>query len=474
LAIGVKAAPTSVQVGETVTFSETVTNLGLSSNGIVMVTNTFSTNTLGYITVVQPASGYTNINGVVILNLGTLNAGQTVPITITAIALTNGTGTDVATVGSQDFDTNEANNTATATVTIAQPFISNLVVTPLASSAFIAFDTSSDSTAQVMYGLTTNYGSLTTVTAPASTHHVILLTGLIGGTNYDFELLTYFGIRTITTNGSFSTTNTLILNTPDAYYSGTWTEGTAATGTYGAYYKYAGTVLYNPTSYASFDPFIPASALYAVSIWYPSNPTFTTNAQVYVTGPTNQLIVSVNETAHGGAWQPLATNQYFAYGTNGSVILYNDTDETNKFIVANAMMWVYEPAQDYPTNGSVPAWWANYYFGTNVNGHVSGSTIATNGYSIYANYVLGLNPTDAASVLSFTITRQPSNEVSFTFSPSQGGRNYALQVATNLAEPVWTTLTNGFTLGTNGAGTFIARDTNAAGHFYRLSAYIIP
>jgi uncharacterized repeat protein (TIGR01451 family) len=482
LAIALSASPASQQAGQPITFTEYVTNLGLSTNGVLWVTNTFSAN-LGSITVIQPATNYTSVNNMVVFDLGVLQVGQIVPITMTAVYPTNlltgtntATATDSATVDSQDFETEPVNNTAQASVTItaAQPVISNVVVTALAQSAFIAWDTEYPATVQVQYGTTTNYTNYSAVSATPKTNHVVLLTGLAGATNYDFEILAWVGSKLYTTNGSFTLTNTLILNTPEAYYSGVWTEGTAATGTYGAYYKYAGTVLYNPTSFASFDPFIPASALYAVSIWYPSNPAFTTNAQVYVTGPTNEFIVSVNETANGGAWQPLATNQYFAYGTNGSVILYNNTGETNKFLVANAMMWVYEPAQDYPTNGAVPAWWANYYFGANVNGYVNGTAKATNGYSIYANYVLGLDPTDAASTLSFAITRQPGNEVSITFSPSQGGRNYELQAAANLGHPVWTTLTNGFVLNTNGTGTFLVAQTNLPGAFYRLSAQIVP
>jgi hypothetical protein len=137
-------------------------------------------------------------------------------------------------------------------------------------------------------------------------------------------------------------------------------------------------------------------------------------------------------------------------------------------------MWTYVAAQDYPTNGSVPAWWANFYYGSNVNGSVSGSAMAPDGYSIYDNYVLGANPTNAASGVTFTVTPLPGNEVSISFAPCQGGRAYQLQAATNLANPIWTTLTNQFTQGTNGAGTFTLAQTNAAGAFYRLSAQLIP
>jgi len=499
LAIGLTASPKNVQVGQTVIFSESVTNLGLSTNGIVLVTNKFSTN-LGTLTVLQPASGYTINAGVVAFNLGTLDAGQIVPITITAIATGTGTGTDNATVGSASFDTNLSNNSASASVTITYPGISNLVVTPLVSSAIFVFDTSALATVQVKYGLTTNYGNFSSIGTTASTHHIILLTGLAAGTNYDFEVLAFVGTTTLTTNGSFGTTNILILNTPDARLTGPWNEGSVATGIYGAYYQYTpATNLAVPTTWANYDPYIPASGLYNVFIWYPANAMFTTNAQVYVAGSTNEFIVSLNQTVNGGAWLPLATNLYIAggstnglsasltvsaspsgssnyaaNGTNGTVIIYTDTGETNRYVVANAVMWVYDAAQDYATNGTVPAWWANFYYGTNVNGNVNGASMAANGYSIYDDYVLGLNPTDAASSLSFTMTPVSAGEVSVAFSPYQGGRSYELQGATDLSEPDWTTLTNTFTLSANGTGTFTLTTTNSANAFYRLSAYVIP
>jgi uncharacterized repeat protein (TIGR01451 family) len=471
LGISLSASPPSLQVGQTVTYSEQVSNLGPSINGDVLVTNTLSAN-LGFITVLQPATNYTINQNVLVFDLGNLYAGQTVPITFTAIPISTGAGMDTAIVGSQNFDTNPANNTAEATVTItpALPMISNLVVTALASSAFIAWDTAAPATAQVQYGVTSNYGSFSGVTTTPATHHVVLLTGLMAGTIYDFEALSRVGSTLYTTNGSFSITNTLILNTQDAIYSGLWTKGSVAPGIYGAYYQYSTTTVHNVTASALYDPYIPASGLYNVYIWYPRSATFTTNAQVSVHGGSNDLLLSVNETTNGGAWLPLAENMYFARGTNGNVTLYNNTGDTTKFLVANAMQWAYVAAQDNPGNGTVPAWWADYYFGANVSGAADADG---DGYSNFAEYVLGTDPTDPASFLNFTMTAISSNILAVTFSPCQGGRTYKLQTATNLTNPVWMTLTNNYTIG-NGSGTFTVTQNGSAGSFYRLSAQITP
>jgi uncharacterized repeat protein (TIGR01451 family) len=477
LAIGMTESSTNIVQGQSITYTIDVTNFGLSYSGLVTVSNNLPPN-LDPFGTTQSQGISTIVGNLVVFNLGLLPAGQTAAMTITAIA---GSGplsaTNIASVSSTDFETNLDHTTANATVTItpAQQVISNLVVTPLGSSAFISWDTSASATAQVQYGLTANYGSFATASSPAGTKHVVLLTGLAGGSNYVFQALSWVGSTLYTTNGSFSTTNTLILTTRDAKYSGVWTAASVAPGIYGSYYQYSTTTVYNASAWALYDPYIPASGLYNVYIWHPQNDTFTTNAQVRVTGATNEIALSVNQTVDGGGWQPLATNMYFATGTNGSVIIYNNTGETNKYVVANAMMWVYDAAQDYAGNGTVPAWWANYYFGTNVNGSVSGSADADgDGYSNYAEYVLGTDPTDAASHLNFIISPASSNVVAVTFSPCQGGRAYQLEAATNLANPLWTTLTNSFTANTNGSGAFTVTQTNAAAAFYRLSAEIIP
>ena len=138
------------------------------------------------------------------------------------------------------------------------------------------------------------------------------------------------------------------------------------------------------------------------------------------------------------------------------------------------MKWDYIAAQDDPGHGGVPAWWANFYFGT-TNGDVSGSADADgDGYSNFAEYVLGTDPTDATSYLNFAMTLSSNDVLTVNFSPCQGGRTYQLQTTANLESPFWTTLTNSYTVGTNGAGSFIINQSGATGFFYRLSAQIVP
>ncbi|MGA2750810.1 MAG: hypothetical protein ABSG59_18725, partial [Verrucomicrobiota bacterium] len=478
LGISITPSLSILQVGQTVTNTEVVTNAGPSTNGIVLVTNTLSAS-LGQIAVLQPANNYSINGNEVVFNLGTLAGGQSELIVVSAVAEATGSGTEKVSVFSADFDTNAANNTAQAVVSIiaALPMISNVVVTPLASSAFISWRTGALATGQVQYGLTSAEGGYSSVSTVESSNHVALLTGLARGANYYYTILSWVGGKLYTTNGTFATTDTLILNTPDASYSGLWTASTVGSGIYGNYYQSANSTNGNATAWAVFAPYIPAAGNYDVSIWHPQGTNYTTNAQVYISGATNEVMLRINQTTNGGRWQPLASNMYFANGTGGNVTIYNDTGETGKSVVANAMRWDYDTGQDNPTNSAVPAWWANFYFGTNAyaNPSAGGSVDADgDGYSNYAEYVFGTDPTDPASHVNFSINYLASNEVAVVFSPWQGGRSYQLQCSTNPQVSGWTALTNTVTVDTNGEGVFTVTEPNGSSAFYRLSAQILP
>jgi hypothetical protein len=360
---------------------------------------------------------------------------------------------------------------------------SPITVSAYASSAYLVWTTPVSATVQVAYGLTSSYGSLTSLSGPSS-NHVVLLTGLTRNATYYYRAVSWFDVTPTpppyATNGSFATVDTLILNTQDAYKTGVWLNGsTAITNYYGNFYDVANTTQNNPTATATYSPSIITPGFYNVYTWYPTNVTFSTNAQMIVDGATNTITDGVNQTTYtasnNASWQPLATNFYFASGTNGNVIIDNGTGETNKLVVANAMMWSYVDSQDYPpaTNGSVPAWWSAYYDNT--------PAADTN----YFDYVFGLSPNDPASTLNFSVTEVGGNVFTAAFSPYQGGRVYRLEISTNLSNPQWLTLTNLpsmslspitnagniFTNG-NGDGVFTVTQPIGAQLFYRLAAQL--
>ena len=78
-----------------------------------------------------------------------------------------------------------------------------------------------------------------------------------------------------------------------------------------------------------------------------------------------------------------------------------------------------------PAAGAVPAWWANYFFGTN-NSAIGSMDTDNDGYSNYAEFVLGTDPTDPNSRLNFNVAPGAGGAIAVTFSPFQGGRFISL------------------------------------------------
>ena len=246
---------------------------------------------------------------------------------------------------------------------------------------------------QVAYGLTTNYGSISSLAGP-TTNAVVLLSGLARDTTYYYNAMAWEDGTLYTTNGSFATVDTLILNTINASFSGSWSTGSSSIrGYYGNYFNVASTTPYNPSASATYSPSITVPGYYNVYTWYPQNTNFSTNTQMFVSGATNEINDSINQTANGASWQPLATNLDMAAGSGGNVIVYNDTGETNQFVAANAMKWSYVTNQDY-TPGVVPIWWSNWW-----SIYLGGS--ATISAANYSEYILGLAPNGPSNATQF-------------------------------------------------------------------------
>jgi uncharacterized repeat protein (TIGR01451 family) len=466
ISAGISAGP--AQVGVPLTFTIVVTNFGPSPYGFIVASNTLPAD-FSSIQVVQSPNPATVTGNTIVFPVGAVGSNSTATLIFTAVPQSVAPATDTLVVSCFDY---APSYTSSIVITSAQPSqpIENFHVIPAASGAFLVWDTPVSATAQVDYGLTIGYGSVSSLSGP-STHHIVLLTGLERDTNYYFDALTSESGALYTTNGTFSTVNTLILNTQDADYSGLWSASSSGAGIFGTYYQAANGASSSPTASAAYTPDIPVSGNYDVSIWYPQSTSFSTNTPVYISGATNELFASVNQTLNGGSWQPLATNVYFASGVSGNVVIDNNTGQTNKGVIANGMRWVYDAAQDTPTNGTLPAWWSNFYFGANAPGSAD---FDGDGYSNFAEYVFGTDPTDPASKLNFSVTALAGNMVSVNFSPYQGGREYQLLASTNLANPQWLALTNVATMDTNGNGVFTLTQPSAASGFYRLSAALSP
>lgn len=473
LAVGGTVSPPNAPVGEPVTYQITVTNLGLSTSGVISLTNLLSPN-LSNITPIQYESPPSIAGNRIVFPLNPLGAGQTATVVFTATAASIGQATNLISVGSTDFDTNLVNNTniLVNNIIATPPVITNFAVFAYADSAFIAWNTAYNATVQVAYWTTNGPTNYSPVLGPA-TNHVVLLTGLAHDTNYYFSAMTWeqetpYLNTPYVTNESFATADNIILNTIDAnYLGGPWPQGSPEIGGYyGSYYNVAQTTQNNWSASAAYVPNLPTPGYYNVYTWYPQSPTFSTRAQMYVTSASNAVVVPVNQTTNGGYWTLLEGYTYFGAGTNGNVTIYNNTGESNRFVAANAMKWTYVNSQE-SGSGVTPAWWSAFmantiYFSNNP------APFSTN----YTAYTWGLLPDSGSLSPAFWTGPIVSNQATVYFEPYQGGRSYSLQSATNLSKPAWVTLTNAPTLITNtDVGYFTVASTNL-NSFLRLSGHL--
>jgi hypothetical protein len=86
-------------------------------------------------------------------------------------------------------------------------FMNDLAASPLDTIATITWTTASNATTQVEYGLTTSYGSFSSFDPTPVTNHVVLLNGLMLGSNYFFRAISTVGGAQYTEGCYFSTTN---------------------------------------------------------------------------------------------------------------------------------------------------------------------------------------------------------------------------------------------------------------------------
>ena len=359
---------------------------------------------------------------------------------------------------------------ATLTVNLLLAF-TNLTAVPRYTTAIINWGTTTNSTGQVEYGLTPSFGAHSPLEPHPLTTHGVLLDGLQPSNSYFYRVVSSVGTNVFTSaTSSFYTDPSLIVTAPQAEFNGIWTIDTASQDKFSPYYQFAATSPGENTATALFRPAIRAPGKYDVSVCYPAGTNRSSLVPVEISGPTADLTSTLNQSINGGTWQLVAPAMDFTAGTDGFVQLSNGTGENNKLVMADAARWLYLSAQDKPSDGTVPAWWSQFYFGANVD---PAADTDGDGYSAYAEYLLGTAPNDPASHFNFRIDRAGA-AVQATFSPWLGDRIYELQSSTNLAGNAWSTIAN-LPVNVNPNGEGVINHTNAAARaFYRLSVRFAP
>src|SRR4029077_13962902 len=109
----------------------------------------------------------------------------------------------------------EVGNTGSASVTVTvnnpspQPVLSNVTVSSItASGATINWTTDQSSDSQVAFGLTSSYGSLSSLGSTLVTSHAVILSGLAASTTYHFQAMSRDSSGFLGTSGDFTFTTT--------------------------------------------------------------------------------------------------------------------------------------------------------------------------------------------------------------------------------------------------------------------------
>jgi hypothetical protein len=382
--------------------------------------------------------------------------------TNTTLTVTNVQMSDAGTYSVIVFNPYSYSYSAEAILTV-QPLISisGVTVMPRLTSAIITWTTTTNATSQALYGTDTNRSSILPVNPALTVQHSMLLVGLQTNTTYYFELVSTNGPYIGTYTGSFSTSFSQIMESSQASYSGIWTVGSAAPDKYSPFYEFADTVTSTGNASAIFRPNIATPGLYDVYLWYSAGTNRSSAAPVIIGYNGGGTEVFVNETINGGSWQLIGSRLPFAAGTNGYIRLSNGSGESNKIVIADAVQLTFNTGQDLPTNNTPPAWWLNYYLGTNAVNATQDPD--GDGYSTLAEYIVGTAPTDPNSRLRLRGQAIPGGGVQVIFSPYYygAGRQYQLQSRSSLANGMWTNLPP-LTITTDANGEGVIAVTNLA------------
>jgi uncharacterized repeat protein (TIGR01451 family) len=117
LSIAKSASAGPYVVGDTITFTITVSNAGPQAAANVVVTDTLPTQTS--LVSATPSQGSCSGTTTIICNLGSLDAGNDATITLTVNLTAAGDVTNTANVASDTAEVDAANNSSGATITIA-------------------------------------------------------------------------------------------------------------------------------------------------------------------------------------------------------------------------------------------------------------------------------------------------------------------------------------------------------------------
>jgi hypothetical protein len=194
-------------------------------------------------------------------NLGSPQTGPGPSYSVTWNTATASNATHTLSAIATDAAGNAATSSVSVTVSnaVAPPVISAVSAGSITSSgATIGWTTSTPASSQVAYGLTSSYGSLTTLVPTLTTTHSVNLSGLAASTTYHYQVMSQDAEGNLVTSGDFtfttiSTSGPLLQLHLDATEVSGVTNGSIVTPSTGPA-GFTGTVVVNGTGSVNYTP----------------------------------------------------------------------------------------------------------------------------------------------------------------------------------------------------------------------------
>src|ERR1051325_4050508 len=226
------------------------------------------------------------------------------------------------------------------------PALSNIGANNISdTSATVSWTADQNTDSVVEYGTSVAYGSSVS-NAISGAYHSFTLTGLSASTTYHYRVKSRNPSGLQTTSGDFTfmtnpsgVVNDIIIDNPQANFTGSWVTSSSSGDKYGADYRYKSRT--NPGFYGDFIPNILTAGNYQVYEWHPAGSNREADAPHIIAYNGGSQTLTVNQIVNGGRWNLLGTFN-FAVGTAGHVRI-TDGFTTGTNVMADAMQFVYVP-----------------------------------------------------------------------------------------------------------------------------------